>query len=120
MATIQHTTEILVGGTYRITWAGLENGDVGTPVRAPDYADKDVQVTGTFGAGGAVTIQGSLDGEVTWASLADPQGNVLVVSAASIEKIQETTASVRPNVTAGDVTTSLTVVMVISLDNVSS
>ena len=81
MATIQHTTENLVGGTIRVTWANLTTTDnVGTAVRAPDHASKDVQVKGTFGVGGNCRIEGSLDGEVAWAALNDPQGNALNVA----------------------------------------
>ena len=52
---------------------------------------------------------------MAWAALNDPQGNALNVAAAAIEHVQESTASVRPNVTAGDGTTSLTVVMILKL-----
>ncbi|MGH8897503.1 MAG: hypothetical protein ACRDZ4_10865 [Egibacteraceae bacterium] len=116
MATRQHTTENLVGATIRVTWTGLLNGDDGSPVEAPDHTFKEVQVFGTFGAGGNLRVQGSLDGGTTFAALNDPQGNALNVGAAAIERVQESTARVRPLVTAGDGTTSLTVVMVLKLD----
>lgn len=112
MATRQHTTENLVGGIQRITWTGLLNGDDGTPVRAPEHTFKEAQVKGTFGAGGSCRIEGSLDAEVTYAALNDPQGNALNLTAAAIERIQESCATVRPRVTAGDGTTTLTVIMV--------
>lgn len=120
MATRQHTTDNIVGGTIRVTWTGLLNGDDGSPVEAPDHTFKEVQVLGAFGVGGNVRIQGSLDDGTTYAALNDPQGNALNVTAASIERIQESTATVRPLVTAGDGTTSLTVVMILKLDNVHS
>lgn len=117
MATIQHTTANLVGSTARVTWTPLTTTNaVGSPVAAPDHAVKEVQVFGTFGAGGTVVLEGSLDGGTTWATLNDVQGNALSFTAARIEKVQETSASVRPSVTAGDVTTSLTVVMILRTD----
>ena len=122
MATRQHLTSNLVGGTIRVTWSGLTKttDDVGTPVDAPDHTFKEVQVLGTFGAGGSVRIEGSLDGGTTWAALNDVQGNALNVAAAAIERVQESTARVRPLVTAGDGTTSLTVVMVLKPSEVMS
>ena len=121
MATVQHTTENLVGSTIRVTWTGLSTTDnVGTAVRAPDHTVKDVQVFGTFGAAGNVNIEGSLDAETTWATLNDVQGNALAFTAAKIERVQETAASVRPSVSAGDGTTSLTVVMILTTGNAVS
>lgn len=117
MATIQHSTDIVVGGTLRVTWAGLTTtNDVGSPVEAPDHTFKEVQVFGTFGAGGNLRVQGSLDDGTTWAALNDPQGNALNITTAEIQRVQESTATVRPLVTAGDGTTSLTVVMILKLD----
>lgn len=120
MPTIQHTTENLVGGTIRVTWGPMANGDTGTAVRAPDHTFKEVQVKGTFGASGNARIEGSLDAETTWATLNDPQGNALDVTAAKIERVQESTASVRPHITNGDGTTAITVVMVLKMDTFRS
>lgn len=117
MAVRQHTTVNLVGGTIRVTWTGLLNTDTGSLVAAPDHLFKDVQVFGTFGAAGNLRIEGSLDGGTTFAALNDAQGNALNMAAAAIERVQETCATVRPNVTAGDGTTSLTVVMILKTPN---
>jgi len=122
VATIQHLTDTLVGSTYRVTWdpltfAGL---DEGSEVDAPDHTFKEIQVFGDFGAGGNVVIEGSLDGGTTWATLNDVQGNALNVSAAKIERVQESTARIRPRVSAGDATTDLTVVMIIKLDGATA
>lgn len=97
-------------GAALVTWTGLLNGDTGAPVFLPDYPDRTVQVTGTFGVGGSVTLQGSNAG-VTYAALTDPQGNAITKTAAAIETVTETPKYTQPNVTAGDGTTSLTVTM---------
>jgi hypothetical protein len=68
-----------------------------------------VQVLGTFGAGGNLRVEGSNDGGTTYATLTDPQGNALDFTSAKIEQITEVCELVRARVTAGDVTTSLTV-----------
>lgn len=111
MATIVPSSTQIVGGILTFTWAGLENGDDGTPIDAPDFEPAEIQVKGTFGAGGNVRIEGSLDDGTTYAALNDAQGNALDVAAAKIERVQETTAKMRPRVTAGDGTTNLTVIM---------
>lgn len=127
MAVRTPTSQHKVGGTIRVVWTGLLNGDTGAPVEAPDHVTKDVQVKGTFGAGGTVVIEGSLDAgtadgalasgaDRTWATLNDAQGNALSVTAAKIERVQETCATVRPNVTGGDGTTSLTVTMILKTE----
>ena len=92
------------------TWAGLANGDDGAPVELSFLSDRSVQVVGTFGVGGAVVIEGSNDG-VNYATLTDPQGNALSVSAAKIESVMEVVRFIRPRVPAGDGTTSLSVVL---------
>jgi hypothetical protein len=98
------------GKSKLVTWTGLLNTDDGAPADWVDYSDRCFQVTGTFGAGGSVTIQGSNDG-TNWASLADPQGNALVFTSQRIEQALELPRYVRPLVTAGDGTTSLTVTL---------
>jgi hypothetical protein len=98
------------GKSKLVTWTGLLNTDDGAPADWVDYSDRCFQVTGTFGAGGSVTIQGSNDG-TNWASLADPQGNALVFTSQRIEQALELPRYVRPLVTAGDGTTNLTVTL---------
>jgi len=115
MPTVQPTVEPLgspAGDTLRVTWANLANGDAGAPtIRGDEYADRSVQVTGTFGAGGNVRIEGSND-EAAYAALSDPQGDALNIGSAGIKQVLEITRLLRPSVTAGDGTTLLTVVMI--------
>lgn len=97
-----------LGTVVLMTWSGLLNGDTGAGAQWVDYSDRCIQVTGTFGAGGSVTIQGSNDG-TNWAALSDPQGNALTFTATKIEQALELPRYVRPSVTAGDGTTNLVV-----------
>lgn len=94
--------------TQSVKWTGLANGDDGAPVRMENWPDKSVQVVGTFGTGGSVNIEGSIDG-TNYAVLTDPQGNALTFTATKIEAISELVGYIRPRVTAGDGTTSLAV-----------
>lgn len=90
-------------------WPNLAMGDDGEPVEMSFLTDRTVQVVGTFGGAGVI-IEGSLNG-TDYAVLTDPQGNGLTVSAAKIETIMEAVAYVRPRITGGDGTTSLSVTL---------
>lgn len=94
-----------------VVWTGLLNGDSGSPVELPEFPDKTFQITGTFGAGGSINAEGSNDG-TNYSILTDPQGNQITKTAAAMEVAEESPRYTRPNVTAGDGTTSLTVTMV--------
>lgn len=91
-----------------ITWTGLDNDDSGSPVELIDYPDKTATITGTFGAGGTIVIQGSNDG-TNWFTMTDAQSAAVSKTAAAMELLVEAPRYIRPLVTAGDGTTSLTV-----------
>lgn len=91
-----------------IVWSGLLNGDDGSSVEGVDFADRTVAVTGNFGTGGSVTLQGSNDNS-NWFALTDPQGNAITKTAAGLEVIAEGPRYIKPAVTAGDGATDLTV-----------
>lgn len=111
MATITATQAVFDNNPgLLVTWTPLANGDTGAPVQTGPWADASVQVHGTFGTGGSMTFQGSNDG-TNWFPLTDPQGNAITKTAAALEQISEIAHFLRPNVTAGDGTTSLTVIV---------
>lgn len=114
MATINATLDYPAGdrSVVRITWPALANGDVGAPVTLPNWADRTVQVAGTFGAGGSVSVRGSNDG-TNFVALSDPQGNALTFSSGAIKLCTEVPWMMRPQVTAGDGTTAITVTAVV-------
>ncbi len=90
-----------------IAWPTLANGDFGAAVQYAGMGDRSIQFHGTFGTGGTVVLQGSNDGS-NWYTLTDPQGNAISKTAAGLEAVSEATAYVRPYVSAGDGTTSIT------------
>lgn len=94
------------------TWPAMQNGDDGQPIELANFADRSVQVIGVFGSGGNARIEGSLDG-INYAPLTDPQGNSLDINTAKIEAISELARWIRPRVTAGDGSTSITVIMLL-------
>jgi hypothetical protein len=99
-------------GYYVATYGPMANGDVGIPVPmdTTNYSDISAQVTGTFGTGGSVAIEGSND-KVNWAALRDPSHTTIAITSAAIQAVLENTIQVRPHVTAGDGNTSLTVTL---------
>lgn len=92
------------------TWTGILNGDDGNYIEATEYGDRTFQIIGTFGVGGSVTMQGSNDGTNAF-TLTDPQGNAVTKTAAAGETLMETPRYIRPLCTAGDGSTSLTVMV---------
>lgn len=116
MAVRTPTIHSLDAGTKLVEWTGLLNGDTGSPVYLPEFGDRSVQLSGTLGVGGAATMQGSNDLPTatpsTYGSLTDPGLTAIVLSAVgALETILDPTVWVRPNITAGDGSTNLTVKM---------
>jgi hypothetical protein len=96
----------------KFVWGAQANGDDGAVV-GPDwssYPDRSVQVTGTFGAAGSVSWEGSNDGS-NWAVLTTPAGGAVTFTAAGLKQVLEGSLYARPHVTAGDGTTSLVVTL---------
>lgn len=92
-------------------WANLLNTDTGRPQGFQGSGDKTVQFTGTFGTGGTVLLEGTCDKDpaaATWFILNDLQTVAISKTAAALEGIAESVLWVRPRVSAGDGTTSLT------------
>lgn len=100
------------GSVKKCLWETLTTTNTtGSPLAHADFADRSVQVTGTFG-GGTLTMQGSNDGGTTWASLTDPQGNAIAFTAAGKEQITELSEVIRPSLSGGNGTTDLDVSVV--------
>lgn len=115
MATIQFSANNNVspnGEVIAVSWPTMtfSGTDVGSALRLAEYADKTFQVFGTLGAGGSVLIEGSNDG-VVWAPLSNRQGTAMAFAAIGFNTSQDRPVYVRPRVTAGDGTTSLTVIV---------
>lgn len=112
MATVLKRQTWIGKRVARIEWGPMLTTDVGVPESPQGLSDRSVQVTGTFGAGGTVNIQGSNDGGINWFNLKDPSNTVIAIAAAGGAEILENTQMIRPSVAGGDGTTSLTVSLV--------
>lgn len=111
MAVKSATYELRDDSVVVITWSGLGNGDTGAPATIGRYEGKTVQVTGTFGSGGNVDIEGSNDNS-NWGTLTDESGNTSAFTDETPKFIQQSPLYMRPNVSAGDSNTDLTVTLV--------
>ena len=114
MATIQFLQNNQLSPNNEVitaTWAALTfaGSDVGAPLRLACYGDKTFQVFGTLGVGGSVVIEGSND-TFNWAPLSNRQGTAMAFTAGGFNTSQDKPVYVRPRITAGDGTTSLTIV----------
>lgn len=99
MATITPVMTVVPGGKARLYQWTLATGDDGAPIEAVEFADRSVQVSGTFG-GASVVVEGSND-STNYGTLTDPQGNDLSIVSAKVEMITEVTRLIRPRVSGG-------------------
>lgn len=85
-----------------IVWEGMANGDAGDPVRYTEYADRSVQITGSFG-GGTVTMQGSNDvtSPSNWFTLTDTLENDITKTGTAAEQILQASVWIRPSLSGG-------------------
>lgn len=109
MSTI-NPTKTDIAGNLGYVWSAMAVSDVGDGAIHVGTGDRTVQVSGAFGVGGAVLIEGSLDGS-NWFPLHDPQGVALSFTAAGLKAILEHVLMARPRVTGGDGTTSITTII---------
>lgn len=91
-------------------WTSLLNAETGAIADMAQWARTSVQVSGTFGVGGSILIEGSNDG-TNFATLNDQAGVALIFTVAGLRSIREFSAKIRARVTAGDGTTALKVVI---------
>jgi hypothetical protein len=111
MATINPTVKRAPQGAGSIitsSWV-LGNADTGVQIDLTDYADRSVQVEGTFGSA-TITIQGSNDG-TNWQTVRGPDSVALTFTASGLKQVLETTLYLRV-ISAGGTGTSVTVTLV--------
>lgn len=75
------------------TWTLTTADHTGDPVAWADWADRSVQMTGTWGGATAV-LEGA--NVATYLSITDPQGNAISKTADALEACTEVTRYVRP------------------------
>ncbi len=113
MATVNYAEQPYLLDHLNFTWSPLTttNAD-GQPTSYAGSGQRTIQITGTWGTGGTCVVQGSADG-VNWFTLVDPAGANLSLTANGYKAIRDDVVFVRPLVTAGDGTTSLTAILAV-------
>ena len=104
------------GSCIRVTWTDVTENDTFTPCNFPEYADKSIQVFGTFDSA-SVALHGSNDGGTTYAALNVPAGTAIAITTAGIKAVLENTEWIKPVASSGGATQSLTVAMLLRLGN---
>lgn len=104
--------ESVIALQFGPTATPMLNGDSTAPMSFVQWADKSIQVAGTFGSGGNVVIEGSNDG-TNYSTLTNPQGaSLATITSAGIFQVVEITRFTRARITAGDGTTAITITVV--------
>ena len=104
------------GSTIVVTWSPVTSVDTCHPVRLPEYADRSIHVSGVFG-GSTTKIEGSNNGGVSFAPLADTTDTTIAISTETIKAVLENTDFIKPVVSGGDATQSLTISLLFHLTN---
>lgn len=98
------------GPLVSATWAGLLNDATpGQALQNANFILNSLQIVGTFGVGGSVSLYGSNDG-TNFVILPDINNNPATLTSAGIIFFKESPIWIRPAVTAGDGTTLLTAI----------
>lgn len=90
--------------------------DTSAPIDFCQWADRSVQVQGTWGAAGGLAIEGSNDG-TNYVTLNHAQGTAATFTADGLKQIVEVPRFARARVTGGDGTTSLNVTFLLRRAN---
>lgn len=98
------------GASIQVSWTNLTFSglDTGSPLSYSAWNERTVHVFGTFGVGGTVSIEGSNDG-TNWAPVANRAGAAMTFTTPGLNRVQDYPLYLRPRITAGDGTTSLSV-----------
>ena len=106
-------TSELLGECRHIAWT-LAAGESGEWQAFTEFADRSVQVAGTFN-GATVTLQGSNDltAPTNASTLTDPGGTPIVKTAIALVHILEMPLWIRPAITGGGGSTAITINLVV-------
>lgn len=97
------------GSNLTWSWLAVPQSQAGDPVMLGRVYGLCVQVVGTFGSAGSLSIEGSNDGGTTWTIVKDVNGNACTFTGAALVEIGVRPLALRAHCTAGDGTTALNV-----------
>lgn len=102
------------GSVFQVIWDAVTEADTCRAVSLPQYADKTIQVAGTFG-GTSVGVTGSIDG-TNFVGMTDQGGTTIALTSAGMKQVLQNALLVQPALTGGSSTT-LTISMMFRLSN---
>lgn len=103
------------GNAAAVTSVACTMGDVGAAYSQPDAAlDRTLQVHGTFGASGSLSLYGSND-NANYAISKDNTGTALTITNITVRNVFDGPMYYVPMVTVGDGTTSLTAILALRI-----
>jgi len=82
------------------TWTPITENDTAIATQFQGSGDRCFSVTGNFGAGGTVLLEGSND-DTNYFGLKDASGTAISLTAAGIRQVLEGPKYIRPRVSAG-------------------
>lgn len=93
-----------------VTWAMVSAATDGIALSGyDDYADRTVQMVGTWG-GATLVWEGSLDG-TNFVALTDPQGNAISKTADALEAVSEAVPYIRPRLSTAGTGATITAIL---------
>lgn len=98
------TKSEISGNALHWAWSLSDGDPTGDAVQVPGGADKTIHITGNFGTGGAIVLEGSnvlSPGGSDWATLHQPDGADISMTSAGIVFVAENPVWVRVRQTAG-------------------
>lgn len=111
MAEIKPVVANINDDAVRVQWPNIASGDTCIEYEGfSDYSDRSVQMEGTFG-GATISIVGTNDGD-NYQTLTDPSATAITGNTAKLRQILEYVWKVKPAISGGDGTTSITVTIV--------
>jgi len=105
------------GSVMLFTWNALDaNNNVGNAIAFAQWADRSVQMNGTFNAA-TVVWEGSNDGGTTFTTLTNPSGTAISHNAAAMDAVTEVCQLARPRSSGGGIAQSIIVAAVLRRAN---
>ena len=103
------------GSCVLAVWTPVTENDTCSPVSFPEFSDKSVHVSGTFG-GASVAVNGSNNSGASYVALNDPSSTAIAITTEKIKAVLENTVRIQPAATGGS-GQSLTISMLFHVAN---
>ena len=94
----------------QITWSPVLLGDTCAPSSFAHWADRSIEVGGTFTNGAAISLNGSNSGQY-YAALNDVTKTPISITSMQVVQVLELTCYAQPILMGGDSNTNLTITM---------